>query len=102
MNFIAFTWKQPGKYMEFCVTREVGNPASVLTHFEIFITKLCMKVPGIWHKKTWENLEFRTKNLEKTWNLVFGKMWEPCLYVHVLLFCRWWHLQSSHTFFSFD
>ncbi len=25
-----------------------------------------MKVPGIWHK-----------NLEKTWNLVFGKKWEP-------------------------
>ncbi len=36
-----------------------GNPASVLTHFEIFITKICMKVPGIWYKKT----------LEKTWNL---------------------------------
>ncbi len=28
-----------------------GNPASVLTHFEIFITKICMKVHGIWHKK---------------------------------------------------
>ncbi len=23
--FIAFTWKQPGQYMEFCVTREVGT-----------------------------------------------------------------------------
>ncbi len=50
--------------MELCVTREVGTPGtycmsnlknqwtSVLTHFEIFITKICMKVPGIWHKKT--------------------------------------------------
>ncbi len=28
-----------------------GNPASVLTHFEIFIGKISMKVPGIWHKK---------------------------------------------------
>ncbi len=45
--------------MEFCFTREVGT-LSVLTHFKIFIiTKICMKVPGIWHKKTW--------------NLVFGK-----------------------------
>ncbi len=35
-----------------------GNPASVLTHFEIFITKICMKVPIVWHKKH-----------EKTWNL---------------------------------
>ncbi len=26
-----------------------GNPASVLTHFKIFITKFCMKVPVIWH-----------------------------------------------------
>ncbi len=25
-----------------------------------------------------KNLEFRTKNLEKTWNLVFGKKCEPC------------------------
>ncbi len=36
-----------------------------------------MKVPGIWHKKPWKNLEFRTKNLEKTWNLLFEKKWEP-------------------------
>ncbi len=35
-----------------------GNAASVLTHFEILITKICIKVPGIWCKK-----------LEKTWNL---------------------------------
>ncbi len=42
-----------------------GNPASVLTHFKIFITKICMKVPGIWHKKPWKNLEFRTKILRK-------------------------------------
>ncbi len=37
-----------------------------------------MKVPGICHKKPWKNLEFRTKNLEKPWNLLFGKKWEPC------------------------
>ncbi len=30
-----------------------------LIHFEIFITNICMKVPGIWH----------TKKLEKNWNL---------------------------------
>ncbi len=52
---------------------------SVLTHFEIFITKICMKVLGIWHKKPWKTLEIRTKNYEKTWHLVFGKKWEPCL-----------------------
>ncbi len=28
-----------------------GNPASVSIYFKIFITKICMKVPGIWHKK---------------------------------------------------
>ncbi len=37
-----------------------------------------MKVPGIWHTKNLKNLEFRTKNLEKTWNLVFGNKWELC------------------------
>ncbi len=37
-----------------------------------------MKVPEIWHKNPWKKLEFRTKNIEKTWNLVFGKKWEPC------------------------
>ncbi len=36
-----------------------------------------MKVTGIWHKKPSKNQEFRTKNLEKAWNLVFGKRWEP-------------------------
>ncbi len=37
-----------------------------LTHFKIFTTTICMKVPGIWHKKTWKNLEFRTKPIQKT------------------------------------
>ncbi len=55
--------------MELCVTRKVGT----LHLFSIFITKINMKVPEIWHKKTWKKLEFRTKNLEKTW-------WEPCYY----------------------
>ncbi len=59
------------------VSPESGKEHCVLTHFEIFITKICMKVPGIWSKNLWKNLEFRTKNLEKTWNLVFGKKWEP-------------------------
>ncbi len=49
--------------MEFFVTREVGT-LSVLTHFDIFITKICMKVTGMWQEKPWKNLEFRTKNLE--------------------------------------
>ncbi len=71
--------------MELCVTREVGT-------LEIFITKICMKVPGIWHKKHLEKkLEFRTKNFEKTWNLVFGKKWESCykkgIFFMVLGFC---------------
>ncbi len=71
--YLEITWKIHGILCH----KTGGNPASVLTHFEIFITKICMKEPGIWHKKPWKNLEFRTKNLEKTWNLVFGKMWEP-------------------------
>ncbi len=52
--YLEITWKIHGIL---CHQRS-GNPASVLTHFEIFITKICMTVPGIWHK-----------NLEKTWNL---------------------------------
>ncbi len=46
--------------MEFCFTRKVGT-LSVLTHFKIFITKMCMKVPGILAQK---NLEFLIENLE--------------------------------------
>ncbi len=71
--YLEITWKI---YGILCHKRS-GNPASGLTHFEIFITEICLKVPGIWHKKTWKNLEFRTKNLEKTWNLVFGKSGNP-------------------------
>ncbi len=74
--YLEITWKIHGIL---CHKRS-GNPASVLTDFKIFILKICMKVPSIWHKKTWKNLEFRTKNLEKTWNLVFGKKWEPWYY----------------------
>ncbi len=44
------TWKIQGIL---CHKRS-GNPASVLAHFEIFITKICMKVPGIWHTKNWK------------------------------------------------
>ncbi len=77
----------PGKNLKIhgilCHKRS-GNPASVLTHFEIFVTKICMKVPGIWHKKTWKKLEFRTKNHEKTWNLVFGKK-VGTLYMYIYL-----------------
>ncbi len=48
-----------------------GNPASVLTYFEIFYIKLKF----VWKYLEFgiKNLEFRTKNLENTWNLVFGK-----------------------------
>ncbi len=53
-NSLLLTWKIHGIL---CHKRS-GNPASVLTHFKIFITKICMKVPGIWHKK-----------LEQIWNL---------------------------------
>ncbi len=67
--YLEITWKIHGIL---CHKRS-GNPASVLTHFNIFITKICMKVPRICHKKNWKNLEFRTNNLEKTWNLIFGK-----------------------------
>ncbi len=45
--YLEITWKI---YGILCQKRS-GNPASVLTHFKIFITKICMKVPGIWHKK---------------------------------------------------
>ncbi len=72
--YLEINWKINGIL---CHKRN-WKPASVLTHFKIFINKICMKVPGIWHKQTWTILEFRTKNLEKTWNLVFGKTWEPC------------------------
>ncbi len=54
-----------------------GNPASVLSHFGIFITKICMKVPGIWHKKTLKKPVMSDQNHEKTFNLVFGNNWEP-------------------------
>ncbi len=36
-----------------------------------------MIVPLNLAKKNWKNLEFGTKNLEKTWNLVFGKCGNP-------------------------
>ncbi len=45
--YLEITWKIHGIL---CHKRS-GNPASVLAHFEIFITKICTKVPGIWHKK---------------------------------------------------
>ncbi len=79
--YLKITWKIHGIL---CHKRS-GNPASVLTHFEIFITKICMKVPEIWHTKNMKKtLEFRTKNLEKTWNLVFGKKWEPCVGINIV------------------
>ncbi len=89
--YLEITWKIHGILCH----KTGGNPASVLTHFEIFISKICMKEPGIWHKKPWKNLEFRTKNLEKTWNLVFGKMWEPW-------FCNQAFLPKSKQNFSTD
>ncbi len=50
---LEFHWFLPGNNLEnngiLCHKRS-GNPASVLTHFEIFITKICMKAPGIWHQ----------------------------------------------------
>ncbi len=74
--YLEITWK----IHDILCHKRNGNPASVLTHFEIFITKTYMKVPGMWHKKPGKNLEFGTKNLEKTWNLVFRKKWELCLH----------------------
>ncbi len=52
--YLEITWKIHG----FLCHRRSGNPASVLTHFEIFITKICIKVPGIWHKKTLKKTGF--------------------------------------------
>ncbi len=63
--YLEITWKIQGIL---CHKRS-GNPESILTHFRIFITKICMKLSGIWHK----NFEFRTRNFEKTWNLAFGQ-----------------------------
>ncbi len=51
-----------------------------------------MKVPGIWHKKTCKNLEFRTKNLEKTWNWYLeksGNTGDVCCYF-ISLICTFW------------
>ncbi len=48
--YLKINWKIHGIL---CHKRS-GNPASVLTHFKIFITKICIKVPGIWHKKPWK------------------------------------------------
>ncbi len=56
--YLEITWKIHGIL---CHKRS-GNPASVLTHFKIFITKICTKVPGIWHKKT---LNLGPKTLRK-------------------------------------
>ncbi len=60
-----------------------GNPASVLTYFEIFITKICMKVLGIWHEKPGKNLEFRTKNFERTGIWYLEKSGNPVVYYDI-------------------
>ncbi len=79
LEFAQKLWKtwnfnsEPGKNLYFV------NFVFQDSLFKIFIAKICMKVPGIWQKKTWTNLEFRTKNLGKTWNFVFRKKWEPWL-----------------------
>ncbi len=54
LGFISITWKIHGIL---CYKRS-GNPASILTHFKIFVTKICMKVSGIWYTKPLKNLEF--------------------------------------------
>ncbi len=54
-----------------------GNSASVLTHFEIFITKICMKVPGIWHKKPWKIWILGPKILRKPGIWYFEKSGNP-------------------------
>ncbi len=64
-SYLEITWKILGIL---CYKRS-GNP--VLTHFEIYISKICT-----WNL-AWKKLEFRTNNLEKTWNLIFGKSGNP-------------------------
>ncbi len=56
-----------------------------------------MKVPGIWHKKTCTNMEFRIKNLEKTWNLVFEKSGNPVIRVCTLSIA--WGRGRSYIFY---
>ncbi len=73
--YLEITWKIHGIL---CHKRS-GNPASVLTHFEICITKICMKVPWIWHKKLEKKTGIRAKSLEKTWYLVFGISGNPAM-----------------------
>ncbi len=77
--FLEITWKI---YGILCHKRS-GNLAltviEILTHFEIFIIKICMKVPGILHQKPWKNLEFRTKGLRKPGICYLEKKWEPCI-----------------------
>ncbi len=62
--YLEITWKIHGIL---CHKRS-GNPASVLTHFEICITNICMKVPGIWDKKPW-NLGPKTLRTPGIWYL---------------------------------
>ncbi len=47
IHFIAFVWKIHGILCH----KKSGNLVSVLTQFKIFIAKIALKVPGIWHKK---------------------------------------------------
>ncbi len=82
LDFIAFTWKIHGIL---CHKRS-ENPASALTHFEIFITKICMKVPGIWHKKPWKTWNLGPKTLRKPGILVFEKkVGTLCILVYCII-----------------
>ncbi len=62
---LEITWKIHGSLCH----KRGRNPASGLTHFKIIITKICMKVLGIWHKITW--------------NLGPNTLWKPGIWYFV-------------------
>ncbi len=47
IGFHCFTMEITWKIHGILCHKRSGNPASVLTHFKIFIMKICMKVSGI-------------------------------------------------------
>ncbi len=75
------TWNfnsKPGKklyFVNFCFSRFIFQDVIFKKNL-IYVCHMGMINIGT------KNLEFRTKNLEKTKNLVFGKKWEPWLLEH--------------------
>ena len=71
-KFTKKTWKNHGKIMEFCQSEKVG----ILNKFAYLYSKPLGNHTLKIIKKIPENL---LKNLEKWWNFVSLKKWEPCM-----------------------